>query len=148
MKLFVWDFHGVLEKDNNLAVLEITNKVLQHAGYDQRINKEDNEKFYGLKWYQYFERLLPELTHQEHMDLQAACFTFSEKNLNILAQYIKPNDHAKYVLKAIFTAGHDQILLSNTRPHDLLWFVNTVGLTKFFPETKNMALRGMPSSTT
>ncbi len=136
MKLFVWDFHGVLEKDNDLAVLDISNQVLQDAGYAERFSEEDNRKFYGLKWFQYFERLLPELTNKQHMALQAACFEFAEKNLDILAKHIKPSDHSLAVLTAIHEAGHDQIILSNTRPHDLLWFVNTVGITKFFPEEK------------
>ena len=40
MKLFVWDFHGVLEKGNDLAVLDITNKVLEQAGYSERLNED------------------------------------------------------------------------------------------------------------
>lgn len=136
MKLFVWDFHGVLEKDNDLVVLDISNQVLEEAGYAERFSDEDNKRFYGLKWFQYFERLLPNLTSEQHMALQAACFEFAEKNQDILAKQIKPSDHSLAVLKAIHDAGHDQIILSNTRPHELLWFVNTVGITKFFPEEK------------
>lgn len=136
MKLFVWDFHGVLEKDNDLAVLEISNKVLEEAGFSERFSEEDNKKFYGLKWYEYFERILPSLTSEEHMALQSACFKFAEKNLDVLAKHIKPNDNAVNVLKAISDAGHDQILLSNTRPHDLLWFINTVGLSDYLPAEK------------
>jgi phosphoglycolate phosphatase-like HAD superfamily hydrolase len=136
MKLFVWDFHGVLEKDNDLAVLDISNKVLEQAGYAERFSEQNNKEFYGLKWFQYFERLLPSLSNEQHMALQAACFAFAEKNLDILAKHIKPSDHSLDVVKAIHEAGHDQIILSNTRPHDLLWFVNAVGVNKYFPEEK------------
>lgn len=136
MKLFVWDFHGVLEKDNDLAVLAISNAVLAQHGYKERFSEEDNRKYYGLKWYEYFERLLPNLKKEEHMALQAACFKFSEDNLNILATHIKANDYAVEVLKAVNEAGHDQILLSNTRPHDLLWFVEAVGLEAYLPKSK------------
>ncbi len=101
MKLFVWDFHGVLEKDNDLAVLDISNKVLEEAGYSERFSEDDNRNFYGLKWFQYFEKLLPDLTNEQHMALQAACFKFAEKNLDILAKHIKPSDHSLAVLKAI-----------------------------------------------
>jgi len=31
-KLFVWDFHGVLEKDNEQAVIQISNDVLKELG--------------------------------------------------------------------------------------------------------------------
>jgi len=136
MKLFVWDFHGVLKKDNDLAVLDISNKVLEQAGYTERFNEQNNREFYGLKWFQYFERLLPNLTNEQHMALQAACFEFAEKNLEILAKHIKPSDHSVSTLQAIRKAGHDQIILSNTRPSDLLWFVNAVGLKEFFPDEK------------
>ncbi len=136
MKLFVWDFHGVLEKDNDLAVLDISNRVLEEAGYVERFSEKNNRDYYGLKWFQYFEKLLPGLTHEQHMALQAACFTFAEKNLDILAKHIKPSDHSLSVLEAIQKTGHDQIILSNTRPSDLLWFVNAVGAKKFFSDEK------------
>jgi len=136
MKLFVWDFHGVLEKDNDLAVLDISNRVLEQAGYAERFSEENNREFYGLKWFQYFERILPGLTNAQHMELQAACFKFAEENLNILAKHIKPSDHSLKVLKVLHESGHDQIILSNTRPHDLLWFVNSVGIKEYFPDKK------------
>lgn len=126
----------MLEKDNDLAVLEVSNQVLAEAGYKERFSEQDNRDYYGFKWYQYFERLLPDLSHNEHMALQAACFKFSEANLHILARYIKPNDHALEVIIAIHDAGHDQIILSNTRPHDLLRFVKTVKIEKNFPASK------------
>lgn len=136
MKLFVWDFHGVLEKDNDIATLEISNKVLEKFGFKERFSSEDNRNYYGLKWYQYFERLLPNITNKEHLALQSACFKYAEENLHILTNNIKPNDNSILVLKAIQQARHDQIILSNTRPSDLLWFVNTVGMSKYFPNDK------------
>jgi len=136
MKLFVWDFHGVLEKDNDLAVLDISNQVLAQAGYNERFSVKDNQKYYGLKWYEYFEQLLPNLSKEEHMALQAACFNFSENHLEVLAKYIKPNDYAIEVLETIQNKGHDQILLSNTRPKDLLWFVDVVGVKPYFTDEK------------
>ncbi len=136
MKLFVWDFHGVLEKDNDLAVLDISNQVLAEAGYTERFSEADNQKYYGLKWYQYFERLLPHLTPEQHMALQTACFTYAEANWHILEKHIKPNDNVPEVLTAIQSAGHDQIILSNTRPTDLLWFVPAVHIERYFPPDK------------
>lgn len=84
MKLFVWDFHGVLEKDNEKAVIDISNQVLKRAGYKERFTDKDNERLYGVKWYQYFEDLLPGLSNEGHLSLQAACFKFAEDNLHIL----------------------------------------------------------------
>ncbi len=134
MKLFVWDFHGVLEKDNEKAVIDISNQVLAQAGFTERFTEEDNERFYGLKWYQYFERLLPKLTPAEHMALQAKCFEFAEKHLEILAKHIKPNDHAIEVLKRVKDSMQQQIVISNSRQSDLLWFLDAVGIKQFFDE--------------
>ena len=136
MKLFIWDFHGVLEKDNELAVLDISNQVLRQAGFKQRFTKADNHRLYGVKWYQYFEDLLPDLSHKKHLALQAACFKFAEKNLHILHKHIKPNDYVIEVLKAIKKAGHDQVILSNSRPADILWFVESIGIKQYFPDEK------------
>jgi phosphoglycolate phosphatase-like HAD superfamily hydrolase len=132
MKLFVWDFHGVLEKDNEKAVIDISNKVLSLAGLKERFTEEDNERFYGLKWYEYFERLLPGLSHEEHLNLQAQCFKFDEQNRYILKKHIKPNDHAIEVLGRLQKSGCRQIVISNTRQSDLIWFIEAVHLTPFF----------------
>lgn len=37
MKLFIWDFHGVLEKGNDDAVVEITNLALRRHGYSREL---------------------------------------------------------------------------------------------------------------
>ncbi len=136
VKLFVWDFHGVLEKDNELGVLEISNKVLEQEGFKESFTDDDNRNLYGRRWYEYFEYLLPRLSREEHLALQAACFHYAEENLHVLKKHIKPNDYTVDVLKAIKRAKHDQILLSNSRPSDLEWFINAVGLKKFFPKDK------------
>lgn len=132
MKLFVWDFHGVLEKDNEKAVIDISNQVLAEVGRPERFTEEDNERFYGLKWYQYFERLLPELSHEEHVELQAHCFRFSEQHLELLAKHIKPNDHVLQVLAEIADSGHEQVVISNSRQADLIWFLESIGIRRFF----------------
>lgn len=132
MKLFVWDFHGVLEKDNEKAVIEISNKVLEQAGYNERFTDEDNERYYGLKWYQYYEKLLPGLSPHEYLELQAQCFAYAEKDLTILTKHIKPNDHANEVLEAIHNSQHQQLVISNSRPADIIWFLEAVGQLQFF----------------
>lgn len=137
MKLFVWDFHGVLEKDNEKAVIDISNSVLADAGYTERFTQEDNDRYYGLKWYEYFERLLPKLPNGEHLALQAACFKLAEKNPQLLAKHIKPNDHAHEVLASIAQSKNQQIVISNTRQSDLLWFLKSIDIQQFF-EPKNV----------
>jgi phosphoglycolate phosphatase-like HAD superfamily hydrolase len=134
MKLFVWDFHGVLEKDNEKSVIEISNNVLSGTMHQKRFTEVDNEKYYGFKWYQYFEKLLPDLPLKTHLELQAACFEYAEKNLQILAKNIKQNDYADEVLGMIKRSGHQQIVISNSRQKDLMWFLDAVDLTQYFDD--------------
>lgn len=107
---------GYLKKDNDLAVLDITNQVLEGAGHKIRLTPETNREFYGLKWHQYFERLLPEEDMPTCMALQQACYDLQEKTRGIVVKrHIKPNDYASEVLDGISNRGHTQILISNTR---------------------------------
>lgn len=134
MKLFVWDFHGVLEKDNEHAVIDISNKVLEKLGYKERISRKINLKLYGQKWYEYFEYILPYEFHEKHLEIQKACIEYEKANPNIVASRIKPNNHALTVLEAIQKSRHDQILISNMSDVALEMFTNSIGITKYFPK--------------
>src|SRR5487761_1194368 len=112
MKLFIWDFHGVLEKDNEKAVIDISNAVLENAGYSERFTQEDNERFYGLKWYEYFQKLISGISKDECLKLQSYCFKYAEEHLEILAKHIKPNDYVIDVLTSIADSGNKQIVIS------------------------------------
>ena len=133
MKLFVWDFHGVLEKDNEHAVIDISNRVLKNLGYRQRISKEDNLKLYGRKWFEYFEYLLPHESHERHLEIQQACIAYEQANPNIVGNNIKANDHAIEVLEKIQKSPNDQILISNMSDVALEMFTNSIRITKYFP---------------
>jgi phosphoglycolate phosphatase-like HAD superfamily hydrolase len=138
-KLFVWDFHGTLEKGNELAALEISNRVLERFGYEAQFSEQDGRNLYGKKWYEYFEYLLPNETHETHVKLQEASFTYPEGR-QIIRQYLKPNDFAIEVLQAVDRGGHDQIVISNTHPDALLDFIKAAGLTHYFGEHNAFAV--------
>lgn len=135
MKLFVWDFHGVLEKDNEIAVLEISNKALEQNGFIERFSEQDVRDYYGLKWYEYFERLLPNEDNDLHRKLQNDSIAISDGS-NIVSKHIKPNDFAVDVICKIKESGHDQILLSNTAPEHLLNFIKFVNMEGLFDDDK------------
>ena len=44
MKLFIWDFHGVLEKNTERAAKEITNRVLEEFNVPNRASDDDIER--------------------------------------------------------------------------------------------------------
>jgi len=132
--LFVWDFHGVLEKDNEKAVKVISNKILTQFGFTEQLTDKLNEEYLGLKWYQYFEKLLPNISKEKCLELQAACFKFVEDDPTILASQIKTNDHVVEVLTKIANSNNQQIVISNTRQKDLFWFLDTINIRIFFDD--------------
>ncbi|MDG4798055.1 HAD family hydrolase [Micromonospora sp. WMMD1082] len=131
MKLFVWDLHGVLEEGNDRAVIDISNEVLAAFGYEQRFAYADGRRLYGHKWYEYFSFLLPEDTHDRHMELQEACFMVSEERPELQYRWMRPTPHAIDVLAEI-GARHQQIVISNTRPGTLDMFLKLLELTDYF----------------
>lgn len=137
MKLFVWDFHGVLEIGNELAVTETTNKILGQSGYDVVLSPEDGVKLYGKKWYEYFEFLIPNESLETHRQLQLLCIEeFSYENAR---RYIRPTPSAHRVLDAI-QSKHDQIVISNTQPDSLDKFLDIVEMLDYFPTGKRFAV--------
>lgn len=139
-KLFVWDFHGVLEKGNENAVLEITNTILEKHQFQRRMSVEEGEFLYGRKWFEYFSYLLPETSKEEQIRLQQACFETSMNNTHIIAKHIQLNDYADEVLQQIERKGHQQILISNTDPKSLDFFIKSVGLEKYFFSGRSFAV--------
>ncbi len=135
MKLFVWDFHGVLEKGNDHSVLEITNLALASHGYSRRMTASESATLSGLRWHEYFTFLLPEVSIEECFRLQSTCLEISFNQPEITTKSIQLNDHAGDVLKKIQETGHDQILISNSSPKSLDLFVDLVGVQHYFPKT-------------
>lgn len=135
MKLFVWDFHGVLEKGNDNAVLEITNRALEFHGYARRMTKDESELLSGLRWHEYFSFLIAGLEKEQCFQLQATCFDISQSQPEILVRHIQLNDHVDHVLETIQNSQNSQILISNTPAQSLEMFVNLVGIDKYFPAT-------------
>src|SRR3990167_7653494 len=140
-KLFVWDFHGTLEKDNEYAAIEISNYALEKLGFKEHFDRKHAVQLYGKKWYEYFEYLLPNEPHKTHVLLQETSFNWPEAEA-IVAKHMKPNDHVQEVLKAIKDIGHSQIVISNTSTYALPIFLRLAGIDKFFDNTTSFAVMG------
>ena len=135
MKLFIWDFHGTLEKGNERGVIVLSNEALKQRGYTERFGTGHIRQLYGKKWYEYFAHLLPHESPEVHLQLQKDCFSLHEKRPDIIRNHVAPNDHARAVLSAI-GAQHDQILISNTLPRHVAEFLDMTLLRSFFPKGK------------
>ncbi len=138
-KLFVWDFHGTLEKGNENASREITNKTLAKFGYARRLSKKEAIKLYGKKWYEYYEYLLPDEPHEIHLKLQESSFEWPDAEA-IVAKHMKPNNHSSEVVRSIRDKGHAQVLLSNTTEHALPIFIRLAGLSEYFNKGNAFAI--------
>ena len=135
MKLFIWDFHGTLEKGNERAVREISNRVLEARGYKERFSDELTHRLYGKKWYEFFMHVLPELEQPDCIELQEECILLQKKEPEIIERRIEADDHAIETLATIAKA-HDQILISGTRSDALTMFIRVTGLDTYFPYEK------------
>jgi len=136
MKLFVWDLHGTLEKGAEEGALEIQNRVLADFGYKKRFTKEEQSSIWGKRWFEFFEYLLPDETHERYLELQSACFEKQLTDPEILETHLRPTNFAHQVLSKIQNCEHDQILLSNATPRGLDLFVNILKLDNYFPKDK------------
>ena len=130
--LFVWDFHGVLEKNNQLAVLELTNRILEEFGHDVRATLADINRMYGLRWGDYYRRLVPGIGDGEVEEM-----VLRSRELGRLAasRHAKPQDHAVAVLKEIREKGHRNMVVSNTAQDDLEFFMDLVGVSCYIDES-------------
>jgi phosphoglycolate phosphatase-like HAD superfamily hydrolase len=135
MKLFVWDFHGVLERHNDLALLDITNIILKKNKFKVQINRCLGKKLYGKRWYQYFEFLLPQESYSTHINLTHQCYVYNDSHPEITEKYIKVAKYAKEVLEKI-SKKHEMILVSNTNTNSLITYLKAINLNGFFPREK------------
>ena len=141
-KLFVWDFHGVLEKGNERAVLETSNLILEREGYSERFSEEEIDNLYGKKWRDYFRQLLPGKDEKTYIDLENACGDFGLSNPDHILNHISATEYSHEILDKILREGHDQILISNVRDGGLELFMNAVSIEYYFPPGKAFASNG------
>lgn len=137
-KLFIWDFHGTLEKGTEKSVIEVSNIILEKHGYKELLTDEDNRHLFGRKWFEYFSHVLPDESIELHKKLEQECFDFCEKYIDVALKYTQQNDYAADVLTAI-EKKHDQILISNTKTEHLRFFLQKTKLDHFFSRHRRFA---------
>ncbi len=129
-KLFVWDFHGVLEKGNEYVVIEVTNHVLKEYGINEKLDLELCLELYGKKWHEYFQRLSPGSNEETIKNMVKRGIEIS-KTADALYKYIKPMDHSHDVLQTIINKGHENLVISNTEPNALEMYINAVKIGQY-----------------
>jgi len=134
VKLFIWDFHGVLEKGNEHSVVEVTNKVLEEYGADARLDMKLCLQLYGKKWSEFYRLLLPSADEKTILEMVDRGIAISYET-DAFTKYTQPMDFAQDVLLAIQKAGHENLIISNTHPAALDKFLDAVKITSFISHT-------------
>lgn len=131
MKLFVWDFHGVLEKYNEYAVKEVSELVLREFGLRRPVTVQECLDLYGKKWGEYFRHFAPESEQEAIHQMVDMAVDIGLKG-DIIRKHIKPNDYAHQVLETISQNGHKNLVMSNSTPEALELFLDAVGMSDMF----------------
>jgi phosphoglycolate phosphatase-like HAD superfamily hydrolase len=115
--------------------------ALAALGYSQQFNDQHVTQLYGLKWYQYFEFLLPDESHDQHIELQATAFAISNnpEGVAIITKHTSPSLNAMKTLQAI-AGSHQQVLISNTTPASLPIYINALGMQDYFGDNNAIAV--------
>jgi len=131
MGLFGWDFHGVLERDNEYAVQEVVNRVLPEFKVKREATVEECRALYGKKWADYYRFYAPDADEEtiHQMVEKAVKISLEEK---IALKYIKQTEYASFVLYEIEKRGHTNLLMSNSSEKAIVFFLNSVGLSDYF----------------
>jgi phosphoglycolate phosphatase-like HAD superfamily hydrolase len=125
--LFVWDFHGVLEKGNEYAVQEVVNKVLKEYGYEKTVTIEEIKFLAGRSWaghYTYFFRDIPKEKLASMVDRS------NSLGLRTAPKYVQPNDYVVFVLGKIREKGCSSIVVSHVQKEAAKFFTDLVGIGK------------------
>jgi phosphoglycolate phosphatase-like HAD superfamily hydrolase len=128
--LFVWDFHGTLEKGNVRAVHELINRVLPLFGVHRSISLAKTAELYGLSWVDYCKEVYPEGDQKVWHDMKMKLFKIQDTE-KTLEKYMVPMDYADEVLRTIQEGGHSNIIVSNSSPQLIRHFVQLVKLHKY-----------------
>lgn len=124
-KIFIWDFHGVLEKNNDLAIKKIYNQTIKAFGFNKKVSLKEITEIRGLSLFNGFSVLVGIKNKHKLLKMVKMARNLSK---TISAKYLKPMDYAKYVLSIIKKSGHCNIVVSNSRQDRIEDFLKIVKL--------------------
>jgi phosphoglycolate phosphatase-like HAD superfamily hydrolase len=136
MKLFVWDFHGVLEHGNHIETIHTVNTALEHCNYTERLAFEDYPQIAHLTLHGYFEFALKKSgftpNEEELVTLDNLATLLIETGERDLHEHIRQTPHADEVLQTISRHGHQNIVISNSPPPVFQKFLEATSLERHF----------------
>ena len=131
-QLFVWDFHGVLEKNNVHAVVEYCNLTLVKFDIDKKVSVQEATEWYGLSWYDYFKLATPRQNHKTWQEMVKNVLAIQQRNWHVVEKHIKVQNHANKILEDIIKNKDTNILISNTNSKRIIKFTDLIKITNSF----------------
>ncbi|MBI5061450.1 MAG: HAD hydrolase-like protein [Candidatus Aenigmarchaeota archaeon] len=136
-KLFAWDYHGTLAKNNELAVHRSLNAAFHELGIPKRANLMEVVELYGKTWGEYVQHYLPDETPEMIDKVIASVRMYGGR---FAPMYVKPMDHAHDVLSAIKERGDKNMLITNTTPKGMEMFIRLIGIDKYIDHAAGISL--------
>lgn len=131
-KLFAWDFHGTLEQGTEVGFADILRGLAKIYQIRRKITLGEVRRLFGASVAQYLRYFFPKATEEvlEKMrnkirDIQAA---------DHLGQYVTAADGALEVLSQIKTAGHTNIVVSNSSSKHISMMIRVVGICELIDD--------------
>lgn len=133
-KMFAFDFHGVLSRNNEKAVQYYINYALEFFDIAARIDLATIILHYGVSFQQYFRMVYPGAEKQLYDELTGFIFERQVLSFDTVRVHILPQCFARFTLEMLRSYGHDLIVISNTPQNVISDFTDAVGLTDCFNE--------------
>ncbi len=127
-RLFIFDLHNTLVKDNDLTVTEAINSVLAERKKNTRVDVEYVRNYQARlrPFSQYFRDMLPSATQQEVEEMTLATKEKCERFL--IRKHVKKMDHADKVLQEIKSRGDEVLVLSFSTAASIDIYLRIAGL--------------------
>lgn len=127
--LFAWDFHGVLEKGNDIAFSKLFLKCYESLNLSKDISEEDILQHYGLKFSDIIQKVIPDA---DYNIINHFFNYFNKDNFAHVRKYMREREEASYVLGRIKDAGHDNVVISSASQESIDRFVDVIDLRNYF----------------
>lgn len=131
-KLFAWDFHGTLEHGTDVGFYNILKILRSEFKIPTKIGLSEVRRMFGASVTEYLEHFFPKLD-DEIYDLMRTRIANVESQEQILKR-VKAAPYSRTVLKKISNLGHKNIVVTNSHPRHIEYFMQATKLSGMFDE--------------
>ncbi len=123
-KLFSWDFHGTLEEGTEVGFTEILRQLAKEFNIEREIELAEVRQLFGTGMQNYLKHFFPGVNKSTHTKMLGRIPDIQTKDQ--ITAYLRPAPHAIEVLGKIKSAGHTNIIVSNSSPKHIGKFIEII----------------------